>query len=79
MRAYFDRSGMRTEVSIAGHGRADAVDVQNRIIYEVKPNTPSGIAAGGRQLARYARGLAQTGANGVPRGQYTTVLILYNK
>lgn len=49
--------GYQTEFIIPGHGRADAVDVKNRIVRELKPNTPSGRYRMSKQLARYKAGL----------------------
>lgn len=44
--------------------RPDAYDLTNRVIRELKPNTPSGIATGRRQLAGYIRYMEElTGEN----------------
>jgi hypothetical protein len=51
MKAKFPKG--EAEYPIPEGGRADFVDVDKKIIYELKPLTPSGIARGARQIKRY--------------------------
>lgn len=45
------------EYKIDGVGRADAVDLGNRIVYELKPNNQRAIRQGWKQLTRYVNAL----------------------
>jgi hypothetical protein len=67
--------GYRFEVSVPG-GRVDAIDVQNRIVRELKPDTPSGRARGAKQLNRYIAALKNHPDPGI-RGVYTGHLDTY--
>ncbi len=40
------------------YGRADAIDFDNKIIYELKPNNPKAIERAKKQLKRYIEGVA---------------------
>ena len=52
-----NKTTFKTEVSIPGAGRADAVDFVNHIVYELKPDNLRAIRQGWRQLNRYIVGL----------------------
>ena len=71
-RDYNYGAGTIKEFTIPGYGRADAVDLSKRIVYELKPNNPKAIARGYKQLARYAEGLSRTRG-----GQWITKLFTY--
>jgi RHS repeat-associated protein len=49
--------GYQYEYFIRGVGRADAVDLNNNIVRELKPDNPRAIALGWRQVTRYAQEL----------------------
>lgn len=71
--------GYKFDVTIkggTGGSRVDAIDVDNKIVRELKPDTPSGRARGAQQLARYVRELARH-PNAKVRGNYTAFLDLY--
>ena len=65
--------GTAKEYSIPGFGRADAVDLDNHIVYELKPNNPRAIRKGLKQLDRYEEGLRKTVCN----TEWKKVLVLY--
>jgi len=67
--------GYDFEVTIKGVGRADAVDFPNRIVRELKPDTPTGRALGVKQANKYARGLEKQ--HGHPPGSWTAIVDLY--
>jgi hypothetical protein len=70
-------SGYDIEVSVPG-GRVDAIDVKNKIVRELKPDTPSGRARGLKQLTRYIKAL-KNHPNPDIRGDYTGFLDTYRK
>lgn len=49
--------GYTFEQQVAGIGRPDAIDWNRRIVRELKPDTPSGLARGYKQLLRYKEAL----------------------
>lgn len=61
------------EVKLGKAGRADAVDFENRIIYELKPNNPRAIRKGWAQLNRYAAELEQY----FPGSEWMKIVITY--
>jgi Restriction endonuclease fold toxin 9 len=78
-KAEMKRSGCAIEFN-TGRGRADAIDFQNRVIYELKPNTPSGRTAGRKQLKKYREDMLDyKGPNQSLRGEYRCELILYTR
>ncbi len=50
----------------------DGVDWKNKVVYELKPDSPSGIRRGNQQLASYVEQLEAQGA-----GTFTPVLVTY--
>jgi RHS repeat-associated protein len=56
-KAYHYPPGAEREVTIKGAGRADAVDFQRRIVYELKPNNARAYREGQRQVQRYVDAL----------------------
>ena len=62
------KGGRYKEYFRKGVGRFDFYDEANKIIYELKPNNPSSIARGIKQLKRYNKALG---------GGYKLVLVLY--
>ena len=50
---------MKKEIFIAPGCRADGIDSNNRIIYELKPNNPQAIERGIKQLNRYTEAAKQ--------------------
>lgn len=68
--------GAVKEYSIpGGYGRADAVDVTNKIVYELKPFNANGWRMGWKQLDRYVNGLVHN--LGGSADEWTKVLIMY--
>lgn len=65
--------GTIKEYRIPGYGRADAVDLSKKIVYELKPNNPRAIRRGMKQLQRYATGLSKM----YPNTRWTTKLVTY--
>ncbi|MBX3360286.1 MAG: hypothetical protein KF912_10440 [Phycisphaeraceae bacterium] len=57
-RAKKEAEGCRTEFPVPG-GRIDALDENKRVIYELKPNSPSGRYKGLKQLQRYKEAMEQ--------------------
>jgi hypothetical protein len=51
MKAKFPKG--EAEFLISAGNRVDFIDLERKIIYELKPFTPSGIARGAKQLKRY--------------------------
>jgi hypothetical protein len=74
-RTLFNPDEYQFEFNIKG-GRVDAIDVKNKILRELKPDTPSGRAAGARALKRYAAELARDSRAHV-KGVYRLELDLY--
>lgn len=58
-------------------GRPDAIDVQNKIVRELKPDSPTGRGLGAKQVNRYARALEKYYND--PPGSWTSVVDLYNR
>ncbi len=54
-------------------GRADAVDLKNRIVYELKPNNARAIRQGWKQLNRYTAALEKA----FPGTEWIRILITY--
>jgi hypothetical protein len=69
--------GAQKEYNIPGYGRADAVDLDNKIIYELKPGNINGLKNGLKQLDRYANGLAKLTETEVD--EWIKILLLYFK
>ncbi len=65
--------GIEKEVSLGKGNRADAIDFENHIIYELKPNNPRAIARGNKQLERYKKA-----AESIYGGQWATRIIVYD-
>ncbi|MBX3404698.1 MAG: hypothetical protein KF699_14905 [Phycisphaeraceae bacterium] len=68
--------GYRYEVTIPGAGRADAINVNAKIVRELKPDTPTGRASGAKRLAKYVAGLARHPDPSI-RGTYAPYLDTY--
>ena len=66
--------GVEKEQGIKGVGRADGIDYDRHIIYELKPNNPKAIARGLKQLARYQKGMQAKGFS-----KWRTVLVTYDR
>ncbi len=67
--------GWKTEESVQGVGRLDAVHFGRREILELKPFSPSGIYRGAKQAAEYARRMNAHAVHGV--GKPWTVRVVY--
>ena len=65
--------GVLKEKPIAPGCRVDGIDIDNRIIYELKPNNPQAIARGMKQLDRYTSAASEQFG-----GKWTGVLKLYD-
>lgn len=65
--------GVIKEYPLAPGCRVDGIDIDNHIIYELKPNSPSGIAKGLQQLDRYISAAEQRFG-----GTWAGVLKLYD-
>ena len=68
-----NKTTFKTEVSIPGAGRADAVDFVNHIVYELKPDNLRAIRQGWRQLNRYVAGLEAM----EPGSRWIKILVTY--
>ena len=69
----FKEYDFKAKHGIEGVGRADAVDLGNNIVYELKPNNARAIQRGWKQLERYANALKKV----FPGTEWTKVLITY--
>ena len=69
----FKEYDFKARHGIEGVGRADAVDLGNRIVYELKPNNARAIRQGWKQLNRYTAALEEL----FPGTEWIKVLITY--
>ena len=73
MHKTYDYGGNYTrEVPLGSAGRADAVDFNNRIVYELKPDNEKAIRKGWKQLDRYVAELEQRYG-----GSWIRILVTY--
>ena len=68
----FKEYDFKTRHGIEGVGRADAVDIGNRIVYELKPNNTRAIRQGWKQLNRYTAALEKA----YPGTEWIKILII---
>ena len=69
----FKEYDFKAKHGIEGVGRADAVDLGNRIVYELKPNNARAIRQGWKQLNRYTAALEEA----FPGTEWIKILITY--
>jgi hypothetical protein len=75
-RIKMEKMGYQTEFDLKSAGRCDAIDTKNKVLRELKPNTPSGIARGWKQLWRYWEYL-RSHPDPKVRGNYKVILDTY--
>lgn len=67
--------GFRRELTLPSGRRADAVNLRERVVVELKPNNPAAIRRGQRQLDIYKRELEDT----YPGAPFRTRLETYDR